>query len=100
MTSSHLLAAILPYTPLTVASLAILMMAVVLQDAFEVMLLPRRVHRRVRLTRFYFRVAWWAWTGLTRLLPAGEARERFLAVFGPLSMLTLIAGWSTLLIAA
>ena len=94
------IAAIIPYFPLVVACLAILLMAVVLQDAFEVMLLPRRVHRRVRLTRFYFRTIWWAWARLARLLSSGsdDARERFLAVFGPLSMLTLIAGWSTLLI--
>jgi hypothetical protein len=101
MTPSHLAGAIAPYTPLAVATLALLLMAVVLQDAFEVMLLPRRVHRRVRFTRFYFRTIWTAWTALSRWLPhAHDQRERFLAVFGPLSMLTLIAAWSTLLIAA
>ena len=92
--------ALTAYTPLMVASLAILLMAIILQDAFEVMLLPRRVHRRVRLTRFYFRTIWWIWIRVARVLPSGtnDARERFLAVFGPLSMITLIGGWSALLI--
>ena len=97
---SAALAAASPYLPLLVGGLAILLMAIVLQDAFEVMLLPRRVHRRVRLARFYFRSFWWAWVRLAGLLPAEEPRERFLAVFGPLSMLALFATWSSLLIAS
>jgi hypothetical protein len=40
--------------PWIVAIVAVVLLIVVLQDAFEVMLLPRRVHRRFRLTRFYF----------------------------------------------
>jgi hypothetical protein len=32
------------------AMLSLIILAVVMQDAFEVMLLPRRVQRRVRLT--------------------------------------------------
>ncbi len=92
------IAGVAPYMPGFVAALAILLMAVVLQDAFEVMLLPRRVHRRVRLARFYFRGLWWVWKGVAGVLPADDPRERFLAVFGPLSMLTLFATWSTLLL--
>ena len=49
-----------------------------LYDAFEVMLLPRRVYRRIRLTGFYFRVAWAAWSSIALRLPAGSQRERFL----------------------
>jgi hypothetical protein len=79
---------------------AIVFLVVVLQDAFEVMLLPRRVHRRVRLTRFYFATAWNAWCWLARLKPAGVGRERFLSVFGALSMVVLFMLWSTALITA
>ena len=83
--------------PLTIL-LALALFAVVLQDAFEVMLLPRRVHRRVRLTRFYFEAAWSAWTALARRVPAGARRERFLSVFGALSMVVLFALWASGLI--
>ena len=73
---------------------ALLLLAVVLQDAFEVMLLPRRVSRRLRLMNLYFQAAWAAWTRLALLLPAGERRENMLAHFGALSMLALFALWA------
>jgi len=77
---------------------AIAVLCFVFQDAFEVMLLPRRVHRRVRLTRFYFLGAWIAWCAIARRLNAGAGRERFLSVFGALSMVILFAVWAVGLI--
>ncbi len=82
----------------TVAALGLLML--VLQDAFEVMLLPRRVQRKLRLMRLYFRAGWACWTGLARRMPAGPQRERFLSVFGPLSMVILFALWAVGLVVA
>ena len=78
--------------------LAVALLTIVLQDAFEVMLLPRRVHRRVRLTRFYFLAAWTAWRGIARHLKSGARRERFLSVFGALSMVVLFTVWASSLI--
>jgi len=83
---------------LVIALAALLLLALVLQDAFEVMLLPRRVDRRVRFTRFYFRGAWIAWTAAGRALGRGARRERFLSVFGPLSMVVLFGLWAAGLI--
>ncbi len=83
---------------LIMALLALLLIALVVQDAFEVMLLPRRIARRVRLTRFYFRAAWSGWSGVARRLPAGAHREGFLSIFGALSMVVLFALWSVALI--
>ncbi|WP_428487968.1 potassium channel family protein [Rhodopila sp.] len=81
------------------AILAVVILFVVLQDAFEVMLLPRRVDRRVRLTRYYFSAAWTVWRGLARCLSAGALRERFLSVFGALSMVVLFILWAATLVA-
>ena len=78
--------------------MALILLTVVLQDAFEVMLLPRRVHRRSRLRRFYFRGIWAVWAGLARRVPAGDRRERFLSVFGAFSMVVLFALWAASLI--
>ena len=83
---------------LIVVILALILLVVVLQDAFEVMLLPRRVHRKTRLTRFYFQAGWAIWTKCALRLPSGRRRERFLSVFGPLSMVALFAMWGTALI--
>ncbi len=77
---------------------ALLGLGLVLQDAFEVMLLPRRVSRKYRLTRLYFRLAWSAWAGIAARLPKGPRREGFLSVFGALSMIALFAAWSAALI--
>ncbi len=84
--------------PFVVILLALALLACVLQDAFEVMLLPRRVDRRIRLARIYFRAAWAGWKRLADVLPAGERRIRLLGVFGPLSMMVLFALWAMLLI--
>ena len=79
---------------------ALVLLGVVLQDAFEVMLLPRRVHRPFRLTRFYFTLSWAGWIWVARRLPHGARRERFLSVFGALSMVVLFAIWASGLITA
>jgi hypothetical protein len=76
----------------------VLLVLLALQDSFEVMVLPRRVRRRWRLTRFYYRAAWKLWRGFTKLLPAGRYREDALSVFGPLSILGLFACWVFVLI--
>jgi hypothetical protein len=86
----------------SVAALAVglIILGLVLQDAFEVMLLPRRVQRRVRMVRVYFRVSWDFWRRAARVWPPSAPRERFLSVFGPLSMMILFILWAGLLIFA
>lgn len=77
---------------------AVVLIGLVLQDAFEVMLLPRRVRRRLRFMVLYFRLMWPAWKSVAQRLPAGR-REDLLSHFGPLSMIGLFAGWAMALIA-
>ena len=75
-----------------------LLLSVVLQDAFEVMLLPRRVQRRVRLVRYFFHGTWAAWRAVAAAMTPGPRRERFLATYGALSMVVLFALWAVVLI--
>jgi Ion channel len=79
---------------------AVLMLAVVLWDAFETVVLPRRVSRRFRLARAYTRSTWRAWSTLCRRVPSIERREAVLAIYGPLALLVLLAVWVCLLIVA
>lgn len=65
----------------------------VLVEAFEAMVLPRRVTRPFRLTRFYYRNGWRVWTALSSVWPA-RRRESFLSVFGPLSLFGLFFVWA------
>lgn len=70
------------------------MLLVVLIDAFETMILPRRVNQRIRLTRFFYYFAWWITVSLARRMRPGNRRENFLSVFGPLSLLLLLIVWA------
>jgi hypothetical protein len=78
--------------------LGVFTVAVSLVDAFEVVLLPQAVHRRLRVNRFFFKMTWRVWTWLGCRLKPGRRRDDFLAVYGPLSMVALFALWATCLI--
>src|SRR5215470_12159838 len=74
------------------AGVAILV--IVVWDAFEVIILPRRVTRRFRLSRLFYKNLWRAWKFTARLLPAAKAREWAFGIFGPMSLLVLVAVWA------
>ena len=77
-----------------VTVVGLLLILGILTETFEVMLLPRRVPRRVRALRVFFRLTWWVWSGLGVLRPEGPCRQSYLAVYGPLSMVLLIITWA------
>jgi ion channel len=74
--------------------LSAFVLAVVLWDAFETVILPRTVSRRLRLARVYFGFTWKHWTRAAAMFRTDRRRERFLAIFGPLSLLGLAAVWA------
>ena len=67
---------------------------IVLWDAFESIILPRRVTRRFRLTRFFYKFTWRNWRFLTQLIPSRKRRETLLGFYGPLSLLVLVGVWA------
>ena len=71
-----------------------ILLATVLWDAFETIVLPRRVSGRFRLTRSFYRVTWRPWRVVAALLPR-RRREEFLSFYGPLSLLLLLGLWAT-----
>src|SRR5271154_2104003 len=68
---------------------------IVLWDAFEAIILPRRVTRKFRLTRLFFRSTWKLWRLMTSLVSSRKSREAFLGFYGPLSLLVLVGVWAT-----
>jgi hypothetical protein len=74
--------------------LSAFLIATVLWDAFETVVLPRTVSRRLRLTLLYFRVTWRPWREVAAMFRTERRRERFLAIFGPLSLLGLAGVWA------
>ncbi len=71
---------------------------IVLWDAFETIILPRRVTRRFRLTRAFYKCTWIPWAGAADHLFPGKRRETYLALYGPLSLLFLLGVWAAGLI--
>jgi len=66
----------------------------VIWDAFEAIILPRRVTRKFRLARFYFLFTWATWRFYARLIPSKKHRDSFLGYYGPISLLVLIGVWA------
>jgi len=74
------------------AGLAIFL--IVIWDAFEAIILPRRVTRKFRLTRLFFKLTWGTWRAVICLMTARKTREALLGFYGPLSLLLLVAVWA------
>src|SRR5438045_309877 len=75
-----------------VAGVAIFL--IVLWDAFEAIILPRRVTRKFRLARLFYRSTWQAWKFVICLIPKPKTREALLGFYGPLSLLVLVGVWA------
>jgi hypothetical protein len=80
----------------TIAGIVVIL--AVLLDAFETVVLPRRVRRKFRITVWFYRNTWKPWHKVTSLIKSPGRRENFLGYFGPLSLLFLLALWATGLI--
>ena len=79
---------------LVAAILGIFIIASVLLDAFETIVLPRKVQRAFRLTSWFYRHTWVPWVRLSRLIRVHSWRENFLGYFGPLSLILLLVFWA------
>jgi Ion channel len=66
----------------------------ILLDAFESVLLPRRVTHGYRLIRLFYRITWQVWRRLAAFVTSPRRRESFLSFFGPLSLLFLFGTWA------
>jgi hypothetical protein len=76
----------------------ILIFSVVLWDAFEAIILPRRVTRKFRIARLFFRSTWIVWKFAMCLIRSPKRREAMLGFYGPLSLLVLVGVWAVGLI--
>ena len=75
-------------------------LALVLLDAFQTIILPRRPVGRFRITRIFFLATWPAWRSFTAVLRQPRRREQLYSTYGPFSLLLLLVFWAVLLIAA
>jgi hypothetical protein len=66
----------------------------ILMDAFETVVLPRRIKRTFRIASLFFRNFWGFWTRVGLHIRTPNRREGFLAYYGPLSLLVLLGVWA------
>ena len=71
---------------------------VVLFDAFQTIILPRRAIGRFRLTRIFYISTWRPWVFFARRLRHPRKRETVLSYYGPLSLILLLVVWASLLL--
>jgi hypothetical protein len=72
----------------------IVLILAVLLDAFETVVLPRRVRRHFRITAWFYRNTWRPWRAVTTHIQSPGRRENFLGYFGPLSLIFLLVLWA------
>ena len=78
----------------------VIILWVVLLDAFETVVLPRRVTRHFKLTAWFYRQTWIPWRRLAGRIKKASRQQNFLGYFGPLSLILLLGFWAAGLILA
>jgi hypothetical protein len=76
----------------------VVIIIVVLLDAFETVVLPRRVQRHFRISAWFYPNTWVPYAKLASHIPSQRRRETMLGYFGPLSMIALLVLWAAGLI--
>ena len=76
----------------------IVLIMLVALDAFETIVLPRRVTRRIRLARLFYRLTQVGWKSIGHLVRSSARRESFRGYLGPLSLLALLVFWAVLFV--
>ncbi|HXM11174.1 MAG TPA: potassium channel family protein [Terriglobales bacterium] len=77
------------------ASIAgIVLIYLILMDAFETVVLPRRIRRSFRIASLFYKRTWRFWTNAGQHIKSPFRREGFLAYYGPLSLIVLLGFWA------
>ena len=72
----------------------ILCVVIVLLDAFQTIILPRRAAGRLRLTRIFYILTWFPWRSIALRIHHPRKRETALSFYGPLSLIFLLVVWA------
>jgi len=76
----------------------VLCVLIVLLDAFQTIILPRRATGRFRLTRIFYIATWRPWSYLSQRLCVPRKRETAFSFYGPLSLILLLVVWATVMV--
>jgi hypothetical protein len=79
---------------ITAIIFGIIILWMVLLDAFETVVLPRRVLRNFRLTAYFYRRTWVPWRRVACFIKKPSRQQNFLGYFGPLTLILLLGVWA------
>src|SRR5579864_3323210 len=85
---------------LLIAIAGLFILLATLWEAFETIILPRRVTRPFRLVRIFYRITWKFCAKVNGWISSKKVRDALLSYYGPLSLLGLFATWAILLVLA
>jgi len=69
-------------------------LGIILLDAFETVVLARRAQHRFGITRLFYKSTWFPVSAVARLIKSPNSREKWLSVYGPVSLLMLLGLWA------
>jgi voltage-gated potassium channel Kch len=75
--------------------LGVALILAILGDAFETIILPRRVMRQVSFARLFYRYTWLGWSRTVCSMFSSKRQETYLSFYGPLSLIVLLILWAT-----
>ena len=84
--------------PILALIAGVLCLLIVLFDAFQTIILPRRATGRFRLTRIFYIATWTPWRFVARRLRHPRKRETVFSYYGPLSLILLLAVWASVMV--
>jgi hypothetical protein len=84
--------------PIVTLILGVVFVVIVLLDAFQTIILPRRASGRFRLTHIFYALTWRPWVFVTNALHNPKQRESSYSFYGPLSLILLLIVWAALMI--
>ena len=71
-----------------------------LADSLAALVVPRGLTSRWRPTRVFYKYSWMLWRAAVLKVRSAEKREQLLAIYAPMSLLTLLLLWLTRLVFA
>jgi len=81
--------------PILYGIVGAVLILIVLGDAFETIVLPRRVTRQISLARIFYQFSWFLWSKAVGSISSRKRQETYLSFFGPLSLILLLLLWAT-----
>ncbi|MFA8357077.1 hypothetical protein ACEPT7_04205 [Burkholderia ubonensis] len=82
------------------AIFGVMLMAIAIADAFQTVVVARHARRLPVMARTFYRVTWPPFAAAGRLISHAWRRDKYLGIYGPLSLLLLIGCWVVGLIVA